>query len=333
VKALCDGLAVPRQLAGLADEFGQEDDTHRRQFLGGSLGVLAAAAIPHIDLGDERLLMATSLSYRQLEQRTPARALTQPVTAHLSLAYDLARRAEGKERALLSAAVAEIAGLAAWLHADLAEPAQVRRFYKMSITAAQQAQHGLLAIYMQGSFGQYATTVGDPAHGLRLLCDAAGRLPRSAPPMARSWLAALEAVALGYLGDRAALKVIDDAQRYADASVSTDPVWPWVFQFDTSKIASYRAVAASRLGLTAIAIKAFDRAETQARSPKQAAIVATEQARALAASGHLDQACALALGAYEIGCSYDSERVRQAVRDFRSGLGTRGTAAANCRAR
>jgi hypothetical protein len=298
-------------------------DTHRRQFLGGSLGVLAAAAIPHSDLGDERLLMAASLSYRQLEQRTPARSLAQPVAAHLSLAYDLARRTEGKQRARLSAAMAEIAGLAAWLHADLAEPAQARRFYKMSITAAQQAQHGLLAIYMQGSFGQYATTVGDPAHGLRLLRDAAARLPRSAPLTARAWLAALEAVALGYLGDRAALKMVDDAQRYADASLSTDPVWPWVFQFDTSKIASYRAVAASRLGLTKIAIEAFGQAEESARSPKQAAIVATEQARALAAGGHLDRACALALGAYEIGCSYDSERVRQAVRDFRSGPGTR----------
>ncbi|HEV8274780.1 MAG TPA: helix-turn-helix transcriptional regulator [Streptosporangiaceae bacterium] len=323
VKALCDGLAVPRQLAGLADELGQEDDTHRRQFLGGSLGVLAAAVMPHSDLGDERLLMATSLSYRQLEQRTPARSLAQPVASHLSLAYDLARRAEGKQRARLSAAVAEIAGLAAWLHADLAEPAQARRFYKMSITAAQQAQHGLLAIYMQGSFGQYATTVGDSIHGLRLLRDANARLPRSAPPTARAWLAALEAVALGYLGDRAALKVIDDAQRYADASASTDPVWPWVFQFDTSKIASYRAVATSRLGLTKIAIEAFGQAEEATRSPKQAAIVATEQARALAASGHLDQAYAHALAAYEVGCSYDSERVRQAVRDFRSGPGTR----------
>jgi transcriptional regulator with XRE-family HTH domain len=322
VKALCDGLAVPRQLAGLADESSQEDDTHRRQFLGGSLGVLAAAAMPHSDLGDERLLMATSLSYRQLEQRTPARALTQPVTAHLSLTYDLARRAEGKQRARLSAAVAEIAGLAAWLHADLAEPAQARRFYKMSITAAQQAQHGLLAIYMQGSFGQYATTVGAPSHGLRLLRDAAARLPRSAPPTARAWLAALEGVALGYLGDRTALTVIDDAQRYADASTSTDPVWPWVFQFDASKIASYRAVAASRLGLTKIAIDAFHQAEAPAQSPKQAAIVATEQARALAASDHLDQAFALAPAAYDIGCSYDSERVRQAVRNFRSGPGT-----------
>ena len=30
-----------------------------------------------------------------------------------------------------------------------------------------------------------------------------------------------------------------------------------------------------------------------------------------------------ALGAYEIGSSFDSERVRQTVRDFRSGPGTR----------
>src|SRR6266487_6042753 len=323
VKALCDGLKIPRQFAGLLDDTSQEDDTDRRQFLGGSLGVLAAAAIPHSDLGDERLLMATSLNYRQLEQRTPARALAQPVTAHLSLARDLARRADGKQRIRLSAAVAEIAGLAAWLHADLAEPAKARQFYKMSIATAYEARHALLAIYMQGSFGQYATTIGDPVHGLRLLRDASARLPRSAPSTARAWLACLEAVALGYLGDQAALGVLGDAERYADTSISNEPVWPWVFQFDSSKIASYRAIAASRLGLPKIATEAFRQAETSARSPKQAAIVTTEQARALATSGQLEQACALALAAYDIGYGYDSERVRQAVRDFRASLGSR----------
>ena len=323
LKALCDGLAIPRRLAGLLDDIGQEDDTDRRQFLGGTLGALAAAAIPHSDLGDERLLMATSLNYRQLEQRAPARALAPPVTAHLSLARDLARRANGKQRARLSAAVAEIAGLAAWLHADLAEPAKARQFYKMSIATAYEARHALLAIYMQGSFGQYATTVGDPVHGLRLLRDASARLPRSAPDTARAWLACLEAVALGYLGDRAALGVLGDAERYADASVSKEPVWPWVFQFDSSKIASYRAIAAARLGLPKIATEAFGLAATSARSPKQAAIVTTEQARALATGGQLEQACALALAAYDVGCGYDSERVRRAVSDFRSSLGAR----------
>jgi hypothetical protein len=320
---LCDGLTVPRQLAGLIDDTSQEDNTDRRQFLGGSLTVLAAAAIPYSDMGDERLLVATSLNYRQLEQRTPARILARPVTAHLSLAYDLANRADGKQSTRLAAAVSEIAGLAAWLHADLVDPAQARRYYKMSIAAAQQAQNPLLAIYMQGSFGQYATTAGDAAHGLRLLRDAAGRLPRSAPPTARAWLASLEAVSLGYLGDKAALKALDDAQRYADATFSSDPVWPWVFQFDAAKIASYRAITASRLGLPKVAAEAFSIANGSAGSPKQTAIVAVEHARATASGGHLDQACALALAAYEVGSHYDSERVRQAVHDFRASLGTR----------
>jgi hypothetical protein len=204
-----------------------------------------------------------------------------------------------------------------------ADQAQARRYYKMSIAAAQQAQHPLLAIYMQGSFGQYATTAGDAVHGLRLLRDAAGRLPRSAPHTARAWLASLEAVSLGYLGDRAALKALDDAQRYADGGFSADPVWPWVFQFDASKIASYRAVAASRLGLAKMAAEAFSSADGSARSPKQAAVVTVEHARATAAGGHLDQACALAVAAYDVGCHYDSERVRQAVRDFRASLGAR----------
>ena len=318
-KALCDGLEVPRQFAGLLEDASQEDDTDRRQFLSGSLTVLAAAAIPHSDLRDGQLLMATSLSYRQLEQRTPARSLAQPVTAHLSLACDMARRAQGKQRIRLAAAVAEIAGLAAWLHADLVEPGRARQFYKMSMNAAQQAQHPLLAIYMQGSFGQYATLAGDPIHGLRLLRDAAGRLPRSAPPSARAWLSALEAVALGYLGDRAALRVLDDAQRYADADIPADPVWPWVFPFDSSRVASYRAITASRLGLVKIAMDAFGQAEA-ARSPKQAALVAVEHARVLATGGDLDQACDLAVTAYDVGCSYESERVQQAVREFRTSL-------------
>jgi transcriptional regulator with XRE-family HTH domain len=322
IKALCDGLGVPRKFAGLLDDASQEDDTDRRQFLSGSLSVLAVAAIQRSDLRDEQLLMTTSISYRQLEQRTPARSLARPVTAHLSLVCDMAQRTAGKQRVRLSAAVAEIAGLAAWLHGDLVEPEQARRFYKMSISAAQQAQHPLLAIYMQGSFGQYATLAGDPAHGLRLLRDAAGRLPRLAPPTARAWLAALEAVALAYLGDRAALKVLDDAQRYADAGADSEPVWPWVFPFDSSKVASYQAIAASRLGLVNIAVDAFDRADA-ARSPKQAALVAVEHARVLATGGHADQACTLAVAAYDVGATYESERVRQAVRDFRASLGSR----------
>ena len=96
-----------------------------------------------------------------------------------------------------------------------------------------------------------------------------------------------------------------------------------MFGFDASKIASYRAITASRLGLPSLASQAFNQAATSARSPKQAAVVAVEQARALVAGGQLEQACALAVAvaAYDVGGTYDSERVRHAVRAFRSNLG------------
>ena len=90
------------------------------------------------------------------------------------------------------------------------------------------------------------------------------------------------------------------------------------------QIDGYRAITAARLGQPRIAIEAFDRASTLSRSPKQAALVTVEQARCLAAAGQLDQACALAVTAHDLGCTYDSERVRQAIREFRVGLGSRG---------
>jgi hypothetical protein len=106
-----------------------------------------------------------------------------------------------------------------------------------------------------------------------------------------------------------------------------------VFQFDSSKIASYCAITASRLGLPSLAAQAFDRTTTSAHSPKQAAVVAVEQARSLAAGGHLEQACVLAVAAHDVGGTYHSERVRQAVREFRASLGGPAAAAHHRRTR
>lgn len=331
VKALCDGLAIPRRLAGLLDRSSHEEDTtDRRQFLGGSLGVVASTLLPHSDVGDERLLMATTLSYRQLEQRTPSRDLMQPVTAHLSLARGLTLRASGKQRQRLSAALSEVAGLAAWVHADLVEPAKTRHLYKMSVAAARDSGQQLLAIYMQGSLGQYAAGAGDPINGIRIIRDASARLPRSAPDTARAWLAALEGLTLGYLGDRSALAQLDQAERFADAARDHEPVWPWIFPFTEGKIARQRAIAASRLGLPRVAVSAFSKADPVAGSPKQAATAAVERARSLAASGHLDEACRIAVNAFDTGQNYGSERVCQSVRELRREVasGRTGTALA-----
>lgn len=314
IRVLCDGLGIPRSYAGLIDR--EVDETNRRQFLAVSLATAAATAVA-AEEPDERLLMANSAAYRQLEQRTPSRLLIEPVATHLALGRRLAERASGRRRARMFAAVAETAGLAGWLHADLVEPARARSHYQLALHAADHARQPLLSAYMQGSLGQYATRAGDAAQGLRLIRDAATRLPWSAPRTARAWLHTLEGVALAHLGDRAALTALDSAERFVVED--DEPVWPWVFQFDHPKLAASRAVAAARLGMPALALSAFAEA-APVRSPKQAAITIVEHARALAANGDLTEACQLAASAYDTGRRCGSERVRQAVRDLRAEL-------------
>ncbi|GIL27448.1 hypothetical protein NUM_27020 [Actinocatenispora comari] len=320
IRALCDGLQIPRQLAGLANP--QEDTTDRRHFLTTSLGVAAAATAVPATTGPadaERALMLSAAVYRRVEQRTPARMLTRPVSAHLTLTRQLADRAGGNERSL-HAVVAETAGLAAWLHADLDEAEPARRYYRLAVTAARQSGHPLLPIYMQASLGQYAVSAGDPKPGLTLIRDAAARLPRLAPPIARAWLDVLEGVAMAYLGDRDGMRLLARAEQRIEATPDAAPVWPWLMRFDAPKIATYRATAAARLGLARTAMSAYRVASAISRSPKQEALAAVEQASVLASIGQLDEACALGCTAFDTAARLGSERTLQAVRRFRGTL-------------
>lgn len=324
IRALCDGLGIPRQLAGLADS--QEETTDRRHVLTGALAITAGAALAPTLVatpGDaEQMLMLSAAAYRRVEQRTPARMLTGPVAAHLTLTRQLADQAGGRDRSLHSV-VSETAGLAAWLHADLDEPAEARRHYRLAVTAARRSGHPLLPVYMTASLGQYAVGVGDAAPGLDLIRSAAAALPRSAPVIARAWLEVLEGVALAHLGDREGMTLLARAESRVSGTPDTAPVWPWLMRFDEPKIAAYRATAAARLGLTRTAEAAYRTAAALARSPKQEALAAVDHAGTLAAAGRLDEACALAVGAFDAAHALGSERTVRAVRQFRATLGTK----------
>ncbi|WP_298323501.1 helix-turn-helix domain-containing protein [Haloactinopolyspora sp.] len=316
IRALCDGLGIPRRLAGLTDNDQGGDDTDRRQFIATTVGAAASAVVAAQHADDDRLVMLTTLSYRQIEQTTPARAMLAAATGHLNLARQLAERATGQMQARMFGAVSEAAGLVAWLHADTVNLAVARANYRLAVDAARRTGNPLLPVYMQASLGQYAVTVGDARQGLRLIRESAARLPNSAPATARAWLAAADAVALAHLGDAAAWGMLDEAERYAEAGQHEEPVWPWVFRFDQAKIDQSRVVAASRLGCRS----ALPSSAPGARSPKQSAVAMVEHARALAAGGDVDEACRIAADAHQLGTRYGSERVRLAVRDFRSAV-------------
>jgi transcriptional regulator with XRE-family HTH domain len=220
VRMICDGLGIPRSLAGLLDR-DQEVATDRRQLLGGALGASGLALIGTADgdvpldhADDEHLLMVLSASYRRLEHRMSSRLLIGPAVSHLSLVRQLRARADtGRSGRKLAIMTSESAGLAAWLYVDLDDRANARRHYRLAVTEAQKTGHPLLPAYMQASFGHFAVNSGHPTEGQRLVAEARQNLPRSAPLIAHIWLDAIEAVALAHYQDRRALTMLDNAER------------------------------------------------------------------------------------------------------------------------
>jgi transcriptional regulator with XRE-family HTH domain len=329
VRALCAGLGIPSSLAGLLDD--QEDDTNRRQFLAGATSASGLALIGTVDgdvpvesHDDERLLTIPSATYRRLEQRLPSRSLIAPVGAHLALVHQLATRTghSPAHTRRLFAVLSETAGLAAWLFVDVDDRANARRHYQLAVRAAERSGHPLLPAYMRASLGQFAANCGDAADSVRLVADARHRLPRSAPAIAGIWMDAIESLALAQARDRNALTKLDHAEARLARAANDEPVWPWIFRFDERKLAGFRAQAAAKLGRTKIAEKAMLLARDPQQSPKPRAVMDVLRAGILAQTGQTDEACTLAVAAFRVGQSYDSERVTRAVAVFRSSLGT-----------
>jgi hypothetical protein len=268
---------------------------------------------------DDQLLTVPSVTYRRLEQRLPSRTLVAPVSAHLALVRQVvARKPQARK---LHTVISETAGLAAWLFVDMDDRASARRHYQLAIRAAQQSGHPLLPAYMLGSLGHFAALSGDAVQGLRQVSSARNQLPRSAPLIASVWLDAIEAVALAVQGDRRAIALLNRAEQRLSGANSEEPVWPWLFRFDERKLAGYRATVAARLLMLDEAADALMLAREAVSAPKQRAAMEIERARLLAATGNLEKACATAIGAFDTGRSYGSNRVLQAVIDFRNSLG------------
>ncbi|MBL6280174.1 helix-turn-helix transcriptional regulator [Micromonospora fiedleri] len=335
VRALCDGLGIPRSLAGLLDD--QEDDTNRRQFLAGTAGAAGLAMIGTVE-GDipvesqdeERLLTVPSATYRRLEQRLPSRSLIAPVTAHLALVRQLATR-NGHSPAhtrRLFAVLSETAGLAAWLYVDVEDRANARRHYQLAVRAAERSGHPLLPAYMQASMSQFAANCGDAIESVRLVADARHRLPRSAPTIAGIWMDAIESLALAQVKDGNALVKLDNAERRLSRAPTDEPVWPWIFRFDERKLAGFRAQVAGKLGQVRVADAALRIASDPHQAPKPRAVMEVLRAGILAQTGKVDEACKIAADAFDIGQTYGSERVARAVAAFRNKLGPQSGRAA-----
>lgn len=330
ITKLVDGLGIPRSRAGLAE--GEVDETKRRHVLGAAGGLAAAGLLSAVGGGSIADLASPTQVYRTAEASTSSRLLRAPAGAHLGFLRALAAQAKQDspvDYARFQVLIAEAAGFCGWLAVDGDETATARQHYQLAVAAAGATNRPLLAVYMDGSLAQFVSGTDDHVNARRLLARARGRMPRSAPPIARVWLDCIEAAALARAGNDGALDLLASAER---GLTSADPVWPWLAPFDSGKLNSYRDLVDIRLRLHPE--RWPDPVHpSRAPHPKQAAVRLLERAAALADLGEPEQACAAAATVYDVGRHYQSEVLARGVVALRAKITATGREVDNLDAR
>jgi hypothetical protein len=321
---------------------GEKERVRRHDFLGlagaATVGLLAGGERPGrrpvvqcgpVDEASVPALTEITGAQRKLEATTPARDLAGSVMAHADTAHRVLLRAgDSPHEARVAAALSEACGLAAWLHADMADAGTARACYRLAIQAAALAGSSLLAGYMLGSVAAFEADAGVPAAAVRLIEKARQQIGRSPHPTPVAWAHAVRALTLaGADGTgEAARRALGDAERVlARSDGAGAPPWPWVFSFDYPKLAGYRALVAVRLGRPAEALAAFGESQPGAQAaPKQRAVIMLEVATATCQEGcaardstRVDDAFTLASGALTTGVAYSSDRVIERSWRFR----------------
>lgn len=293
-------------------------DVDRKQFLTSVLGVSvgALAARPLTDAADlTHAVSAPTEHYRRLESAVRTEQLAHTVEAHRDLAMQVVA---AHDSAAGYAALAEVAGLAAWLAADRQDTCTARQRYREAIEHSQHAGHELLTVYMRGSLGQFAIDTGDTEQGIVLLHRAEQQLPKGAPDASRAWLSSLLAQGHADRGDGVQARgSLRHAERWT-ARDGADVAWPWLFPFGTAKAARYQAETFAKLGDSSAVGEAYAAAGPALTAPKPRALAQLSQARVQAGAGCVGEGCELAVQALRTGRAYGSERILARVRDFRA---------------
>jgi hypothetical protein len=282
----------------------------RRRFLQAMAATTGAALLGGADPSVAAITAVTG-GFRRLESTTAAAELGTPVTAHLR--FIAAQLDHGGSQ--LAAAASEAAGLAAWLAVDQADDGAARQQYRQAVGYAERSGSDVLAAYMLGSMALWAAETGRGSEARSLIGRAQRRIPHAAPPTVRAWSAAIEATAHASAGDADATLA---ACKRAETAVAQDhePMWPWLYPFDATKLAGYVGACATRLRLPRTALPALTDALDglgPART-KQRALVLADLAANHRALGDDDQARELAGQAQAIGIERSSAKVLRRVR-------------------
>jgi transcriptional regulator with XRE-family HTH domain len=315
-----------------------DEDVERRELLGlmgraatagvltSTLGRLPAVVSPApVGANSEAIEAAASVarSYRRLWSTTPTEDLRDQVLGHLRLVSRLlASTSSEKDQARLAAAASDTALLAAWLAQDSWDLGAVQRHYQEATTYAERSGDHQLQSFAACSMSEWAAWgTGSGAEAVRLVQQAKGLLPRSAPSAAFTYIAAHEATAYATAHDEPAMSsaLIDAEKSLEKTDGPNEAPWPWVFPMNHHEITRYRGFAALSLKLPAMAVPALtDGLEHLDPAPtKRRAYTMGKLAQAYCQTGDVEQACDLGANAFTMATQLGDTESLMEVRNVR----------------
>ncbi|MGH2599865.1 MAG: helix-turn-helix domain-containing protein [Dehalococcoidia bacterium] len=259
-RALCDGLGIPRDLAGLAattsDEL-EEGATDRRSLLAGTVGaaVLSAAMVAdakpaHIGMADVNQLQTAARELRVLDRLHGGDALCEAGARYVRRAdewLNLARYSSDTGREL-QVAFSKIAQITGWLHYDAGRQAAARRYYLEALSAAQLARDAELEILVLSTLSTQALHLGRPREAVQLAQRAQERASGWATPRVHALLLVREATGWARCRDNAAARrVLIESENVFDPRPEPDDPY-WIGFFDHAELMGLKAANLSYLG-------------------------------------------------------------------------------------
>jgi len=333
LRRFAEALDVSPHILGLAvrDDGPVGESMNRRDFIA-TAGTLALSTfLPRTCPGPAvtaASIRAITAGQRRLDTVVASRDLVEPVAAHLRMASQVAGRfARTGQHRELAEVVSEIAGLAAWLHWDMQDLGSARRCYDLAVAAAQSSGNRVLTAYMVGSLASCLAEQGDGIEALYLLSDVSTELGPRPSAVAQAWLSSVTAVAHASAKDqRSADAALDRAEAASERIPAEDPPpWPWVLNFDGSKVAAYRLSCSVRTRRPRSALRAaLDASSSLASTTKQAAMWRMDHAAAYLQVGEMERAFAIATDLLDQRAGQASPRLLARARQLAHTHGGRG---------
>jgi len=269
VRALCDGLGIPRDLAGLAPQGGthvsggEENPANRNEFLRNIFGTTAAATLGSLVEMPERLsASATEQELRQLREATPKLLSLNDQVGGSDGLCRLATRLAARADVLLQRGISisehtheiqllagQLAMYAGWLFYDGGDQGNARAYWQQALFQSQLANDPLVEVYALESLStQAAWFLSRPQEAISLAKRAQTVASGWASPRLKSLLLMREATGWAVQGDSREFErsYRTGASLFADEVTDDDP--DWINFYVHAEVDGLRALAIMALG-------------------------------------------------------------------------------------